>query len=223
MPQTMTVTAPNGKTLEITGERVPTESELHDIFKQAGVDTESQSAESKSEPFVPKTAGEFVRRMGNAALDVPIGAAKNLGRAVEMVPGFAEGTDLMFGLPAGASRQAMQPSNPTQTAGGYVGDAALLAATGGAEAGAPILSKTAGYISNPTVAERGLEAAKGAASFGADTVAAVRSQLTSGGPITADKVGGLIVKYGKEAVKLALVGIGGGAGYEAWRAVRHLF
>jgi len=36
--QTMTVTAPNGKTLDITGDHVPTESELHDIFQKAGVD-----------------------------------------------------------------------------------------------------------------------------------------------------------------------------------------
>ena len=179
-----------------------------------------KSGASKAEPFMPNTAGEFVRRMGKAALDVPIGAAKNLGRGVQMIPGVAAGTDALFGLPKGASVQAMQPSNPTQTAGGYMGDAALMAATGGAEVGGPILSKAAGYISNPTVAERGVEAAKGAASFGADTVAAVRAQLASGGPITAEKVAGLIVKYGKDAVKGALVTAGG---YGTWRAVRHLF
>src|SRR5687767_7732895 len=32
------VTAPNGKTLEITGDRMPTEAELRDMFKAAGVD-----------------------------------------------------------------------------------------------------------------------------------------------------------------------------------------
>lgn len=35
---TYSITAPNGKTLEVTGDHVPSESELQDIFKQAGVD-----------------------------------------------------------------------------------------------------------------------------------------------------------------------------------------
>lgn len=215
----MTVTAPNGKSLEITGDHVPTESELKDIFKQAGVET--VASEGKKEPaFAPSDPKEFVSRMGQAALDVPIGAAKNLGRAVQMIPGVATATDKMFGLPEGASKQAMQPTNPTQTAGGYVGDAALMAATAGAEAGPAILSRTAGYASNPTIAAR--IAASAPAQFAADTAAAVRSQLATG-PITPDKVAKMITTYGKDAVKLGIVGLGGAAGYEVWRAVRHLF
>lgn len=38
MPQTYSITAPNGKTLEITGDHVPSEAELKDIFVKAGVD-----------------------------------------------------------------------------------------------------------------------------------------------------------------------------------------
>ena len=38
-PQTYEITAPNGKVLEITGDHVPTETELRQIFTQAGVDT----------------------------------------------------------------------------------------------------------------------------------------------------------------------------------------
>ncbi len=41
MPTTYAITAPNGKTLEITGDRAPTEAELTDIFAKAGVDTKA--------------------------------------------------------------------------------------------------------------------------------------------------------------------------------------
>lgn len=36
---TYSITAPNGKTLEIAGEAMPNEAQLHDIFAKAGVDT----------------------------------------------------------------------------------------------------------------------------------------------------------------------------------------
>ncbi len=212
--------------MAVEQQSVPDGWEVVSTPKPAGVPDgwEVVSAQKPIEPsFVPKTAAEFVSRMGRAALDVPIGAAKNIGRAVQMVPGFAEGTDQLFGLPEGASRQAMQPSNPTQTVGGYVGDAALIAATAGAEAGPAMLSRSAGYISNPTVGERAIELARPAAKFGSDTVAAITKRLASSGPVTPDKVAKMIVEHGKDAVKLGIIGLGGAAGYEAWRAVRHLF
>ena len=56
---TYSITAPNGKTLEVTGDRMPTETELHDMFKQAGVET-------GGEP------------QGSAAIRFLSGAAKNL-------------------------------------------------------------------------------------------------------------------------------------------------
>ncbi len=180
-------------------------------------------SEHQGPSFVPKTGGEFLSRMKDAAIDIPIGAAKNLGRAVQMVPGFAAGTDRIFGLPEGASEKAMQPTNATQTAGGYVGDAALIAATGGAEIGAPVI-RAGQVFGRPTVADIAInDVAKPAAEFGGETVKAITAKLTSGGPVTADKVADLIVKYGKDAVKLGIVGVGGAGGYELWRAVRHLF
>lgn len=168
--------------------------------------------------FVPGPR-EFLSRVADAAVDMPAGMLKNAGRLVQMVPGVAAATDAVFGLPAGASKQAMQPSNANQQAGGYLGDLALLAATGGAEAGGPILGRSAGYLSNPTVAQRGAVAAEDAAAFTADTYKAVKSALSTG-PVTPDKVAGLIVKYGKSAVKAGLIGAGG---YGAWETVKHLF
>lgn len=53
MPQTYEVTAPNGKTLEITGDRVPTETELHDIFAKAGVETGTQTVQPPAAPAKP--------------------------------------------------------------------------------------------------------------------------------------------------------------------------
>lgn len=174
----------------------------------------------KSEPeesFAPKTAKEFIERMGKAAIDVPIGAFKNLGRAVQMVPGVTAATDAAYGLPSGASAQSMQPSNASQTAGGYVGDAALMAATGGAEVAGPVL-KAGQLFGRPTVAELGMDAVKSGASAVGNTVKAIGAKLATG-PVTPEKVADLVVKYGKDAVRAAVIG---GGGYGAWTAVKHL-
>jgi len=61
MPQTYAITAPNGKTLEITGDHVPTEAELHDIFANAGVDT---APAATSLPDVSAHAGVPARGRG---------------------------------------------------------------------------------------------------------------------------------------------------------------
>lgn len=215
--QTYSITAPNGKSLDVTGDHVPTESELKDIFKAAGVSTESSGSPSDQAPsFVPSTAKEFATRMGNAAIDVPIGMAKQMGRYAQMVPGVATVTDKVFGLPSGASEKAMQPTNPSQTAGGYVADLAIGKGAGNVGTAGKVWSNANGWVDNPTVAEKAGAAIK-------NTADAIRAKLTSGGPVTAEKAADLIVEYGKDAVKLALVGMGGGAGYAAWRAVRHLF
>ena len=60
MPQTYTVTAPNGKTLDVTGDHLPTESELHDIFAKAGVDTKT--------PATAPTMGEAERMLTRRGL-----------------------------------------------------------------------------------------------------------------------------------------------------------
>lgn len=185
---------------------------------EENIATVIQSAKPKdAEPFAPTNAKDFLDRMGKAAIDVPIGALKNLGRAVQMVPGVTAATDKVYGLPAGASAQSMQPTNAAQTAGGYVGDAALIAATGGAEVAGPVL-KAGQLFGRPTVAELGMDAIKSGASFAGDTVKAIGAKLATG-PVTAEKVADLVVKYGKDAVRAAVIG---GGGYGAWTAVKHL-
>lgn len=71
--QTMTVTAPNGKSLTISGDRVPTEAELHDIFAQAGVET--------ADAPDPNTVGTFASHVG-AQID-PRAAVSSLSQAVQ--------------------------------------------------------------------------------------------------------------------------------------------
>ncbi len=169
--------------------------------------------------FVPKTAKEFLQRLAGAAVDVPVGMVKSAARMGQMIPGMTAATDKLYGLPAGASEQSTQPTNATQAAGGLLNDVALAVATGGAEVGGPIIGRTAGYLSNPTVAQRGAVAAGRATDFTANVATALRTQLSSG-PVTPEKVASLIVKYGKDAVKGAIVA---GGGYGAWQAVKHLF
>ena len=65
----MTVTAPNGKTLTITGDHVPTETELQDIFTKAGVNT-GASPEGQ-----PVNAAEQFRKGPQAVVDVPSGGS----------------------------------------------------------------------------------------------------------------------------------------------------
>lgn len=199
--------APGGKEVEVTGEQPPSESELDAIFKAAGVSE------------APKDSRSFGKRLMDAAVDVPIGAVKNLGSAVQTIPGVATATDKLYGLPAGASKRAMEPTNATQTAGGYVGDLALMAATAGAEAGPAIMTRGMGYISNPTVLERAKSVAAPAAEVSADLVKAIGKRLVRG-PLTTEKVADLIVTYGKDAVRLGLTGT---LGYGAYRAFSHLF
>lgn len=49
---TYSITAPNGKTLEVTGDHVPSESELKDIFAAAGVATDAASEGSATSRFI---------------------------------------------------------------------------------------------------------------------------------------------------------------------------
>lgn len=171
-------------------------------------------------PFIPATAGDFVKRLGDAAVDVPVGMVKQAGRYAQMIPGVAAATDAVYGLPAGASKQSMQATNPNQQAGGVLTDLALGAAGAAAEAGPAVLSRTAGYISNPTVAERAITSAKDAAAFGGDVMNALKSKVASGGGLTADKVASLIATYGKQAAKGAITGA---FGYGAYKAFENLF
>jgi hypothetical protein len=64
--QTYEITAPNGKVLSITGDHVPTEAELHDIFAKAGVDTGAKreagiSAAIPGTAYSPDTKGAIAQ------------------------------------------------------------------------------------------------------------------------------------------------------------------
>lgn len=51
--QTYSITAPNGKTLEVTGDHMPTEPELREIFAKAGVDAARPLPETRMPAGVP--------------------------------------------------------------------------------------------------------------------------------------------------------------------------
>lgn len=83
MPQqTFTITAPNGRTLDVTGDLVPNEAELRDIFRAAGVDTGQPSQTvPQPQPDAPSGGvGTFARRVGSRLN--PIAAAQAFGRMV---------------------------------------------------------------------------------------------------------------------------------------------
>ena len=179
----------------------------------------------KSEPLpelkIVKSEPEpgFISRLKDAAVDMPIGMVKGAARIGQSIPGVTHATDYMFGLPKGASAQSTEPTNLNQKIGTYLTDVAMIPAAGAVEAGGPILTKTAGYVSNPTVAEQGIAKLGDAARFTGDVASLVKANLSTG-QLTAPKVAGLITKYGAQAVKGALVGMFGAGAYEAYK---HLF
>lgn len=83
--QTFEIAAPNGKTLTITGDRVPTESELHDIFKQAGVETGAVTPAGPAEsaihlaPSIGGTVGGVVGGIAGGTPGAALGAAAGEG------------------------------------------------------------------------------------------------------------------------------------------------
>lgn len=165
---------------------------------------------AKKPAFIPSNKSEWLERLKAAAVDVPIGMVKGAARMGQMIPGMTTLTDAAYGLPKGMSEAAAQPRNANQEAGGYVNDAALIAATAGAEAGPAIMGRSAGYISNPTVAQRAGVAATEVGHFAADTLKAIQAELipSSGGAPMPDKVAKAVVKWGGRAVQAALTGAG---------------
>lgn len=90
MPQqTFEITAPNGKVLEITGDRMPNEGEIRSIFKKAGVDVQAPRVSAPREPGLA-TIGEQMQakaehphaRVGRTVRDLASGAAKGVGSTV---------------------------------------------------------------------------------------------------------------------------------------------
>jgi hypothetical protein len=64
--QTYEITAPNGKVLSITGDRVPNETELHDIFAKAGVETGGSAPPPQTPTF---RIGNETDAQGHAVVD----------------------------------------------------------------------------------------------------------------------------------------------------------
>lgn len=124
---TFTITAPNGKTLSVQGDHVPTEGELDQIFKAAGID-----------PTAPAEApSSLLSRVGSTAADLATGVAKgaahtalDLGQAVDAIPGVTTAVDTLYGTPGlskNAFAQARQDTAYTDTAQRVGGGAETLA------------------------------------------------------------------------------------------------
>jgi hypothetical protein len=154
-------------------------------------------------------------------VDVAIGAFKQPGRLVQMIPGVAAATDKLYGLPSGASAQSMEPTNTAQRVGGIGADVAEMLGTGMAEAGVAYTRNALGqFVKAPYVQTVAGRAARAAAGPVADVMGgaanALKNELGFGGSVTAAKVGSLVGRYGAKAIKAAMYGAGLGAGYDAW-------
>jgi hypothetical protein len=153
---TYIVKAPSGKTLEVTGNRPPTENELKDIFSKAGVDT-APPAEAPQKSFAQKavdTAVDALPAIGGAAGGLIGGVGGTaFGAGVGGVPG-AVGGAALGGAGGEAARQLIErlrgnaaPATPTAAAGSIAGQAAL---QGGLEGGGQALAAGAQALA-PTV------------------------------------------------------------------------
>lgn len=210
MPQTYEVTAPNGKTLEISGDRMPTEAELHEIFRTAGVDTTPVAPP----PVAPEPS--MAARAGQAAVDVGAGVLKgaantavNLGRMVHKIPG----VDAVLGeIPDdAASALGLDPTNGAQRAGQFVEQAAefMLPAAGAEKLAATAAGKIAPMVARspkliqamarlaPRAVAQG--ATSGAVTIGQGGDAATGAVIGAAGPV----VGAAAVKAGQGVGALA--------------------
>ncbi len=163
---TYTVTAPSGKTLEIQGDKPPTEAELQAIFSQASASASPASDTSKLDQLLKKTGrtsfgaiapdvmaaeGERTASGMEAVKGFAKGAARSvidLGELVRMIPGVSSGVDKLYGTPGlsdTAFAQAHQKtaySNTEQRVGGAAETAAeLLAPAGKAVNAVPRLAR----------------------------------------------------------------------------------
>jgi hypothetical protein len=162
-PQTFEVTAPDGRVLEITGDRVPTEAELTQIFKTAGSAKPAQpvtSQPSQQGGGFMDTAIEF----GKGVLKSPLSVIETGGNLIRKIPGvqqFEDATGLVYDTGINT-----QPTNTAQTVGRVVGDIGTAfvpggAVTRGAKAAAALAPRGAGIIT------RGLVEGAGSATIGA--------------------------------------------------------
>lgn len=177
----------------------------------------SFSADEIEAPATPKP--KWSEPGGDVMLDVFRGALKQPGRLVQMIPGVARATDAIYGLPPGASKEAMQPANPTEAVGGYLADAVELAASLGASGGMVYTRNPKGqFVNAPKLVSIGGRATQAARKTSVAAWQALRAELAGSGPLTAEKVAAAAVKYGVKSVKLALQGLPGG--YLLYKALK---
>lgn len=151
--------------------------------------------------------------------DAAVGALKQPGRLVQMVPGVTQATDWLFGLPKGASSQAMEPSSSAQKVGGYVAEGAEALAGANATVADPLA-----YPGATSAAEKLGKGAETAQRISVHAARAAAGELIGDGPVTEAKIGKAVGKYGVAAAKVALAGLIGGAAatkmWNAWSAVK---
>ncbi len=155
------------------------------------------------------------------AADLAIGAVKQPGRLVQMIPGVAPLTDKLYGLPPGSSAKAMEPTNTAQQLGGTAATVAETVA-GGMASG--IVNPNIAYTRNaigqfvkaPYVQSYAGKAIGTLGDVASGTFAGLRNELLGTKAITATRVGELVARYGKGIVKSALAGAGLKAGWDAW-------
>lgn len=112
MPQqTYEITAPNGKVLEITGDRPPNEGEIRSIFAKAGVDVRPPQSKEPGLATIGDqlksknpTWGEQVGGKTGTAVDLAVGAAKGVGNTL-----FGMGKIVHDYTPVGRISDAIQP------------------------------------------------------------------------------------------------------------------
>lgn len=143
--------------------------------------------------------------LDNAA-NVALGAAKKAARVGQMIPGVSAATDTLYGFQPGTSERFTQPSNTAQKVGGFLTDAALIGATGAADI--PTSAPPGTRMIQPKSFADWIATKVGNATADAETVTkealeGARKELIGKGPLTAEKVGATVAKYGKRAVALA--------------------
>lgn len=163
MPQqTYSITAPNGKSLDITGDHMPTEAELHEIFKQAGVETGA--------PPDTSNLSRLASFVGNAGIGVAKGAgntAVGLGQAVHQIPGVSSAVDALYRLAGtNVNSSAAMASDPVSSLG--------LRPNGSAQKVGMTLEQMAEFLAPGMVAD------KAAATVGAKLAPLVSGRMAKG-------------------------------------------
>ncbi len=158
--------------------------------------------------------------VGKGAMDVAIGAFKQPGRIVQMVPGVTALTDTLYGLPPGSSEKSMQPTNTAQEVGGAAADIAEMVA-GGAASGVlkPAMALTDMSVFPVEAGSYASRAAGLAQRITGGLVDRARADLMNGGPVTEKKLLDVAYKFGKGAAKIAAYSYGAG---KIWEATREL-